>query len=209
MNAATRDGLRAVATFTSVTAVRAIALPPEPPCMASAVSARTSLGFDEVYAAHVAFVWRIARALGVPAPAIEDAVQDVFVVVHRKLPEFEARAAITTWLFAITRRVAAGYRRRLDRTTPLLEEPVGSSDTFAHVSRAHAATLVAAILDGIDDDQRVVFALVELEQLNVTEVARMLELNLNTTYSRLRLARRAFEAALRRRGLSCVEGKQP
>jgi RNA polymerase sigma-70 factor (ECF subfamily) len=61
--------------------------------------------------------------------------------------------------------------------------------------------LVADILDELDDDKRIVFALVELEQLPVTEVATMLELNLNTTYSRLRLARRAFEAALRRRGL--------
>jgi RNA polymerase sigma-70 factor, ECF subfamily len=56
-----------------------------------------------------------------------------------------------------------------------------------------------SILETMDEDKRVVFALVELEQLSVPEVARMLDLNLNTTYSRLRLARHAFEIAVRAR----------
>jgi RNA polymerase sigma-70 factor (ECF subfamily) len=187
-----RDGFAARPTYTHVTAV---------PAFAPEVAPAPAPSFSDVYAAHVAFVWRIARALGVPAATVEDAVQDVFVVVHRKLPAFEARAAITTWLFAITRRIAANYRRRREPTTPLVEDPAGTADTFAHVSRAHAAALVAMILDDLDDDQRIVFALVELEQLSVPEVASMLDLNLNTAYSRLRLARRAFEAALHRRGL--------
>src|ERR1041384_5180517 len=68
--------------------------------------------FDEVYAAHVGFVWRVLRTFGVPDAQIEDAVQDVFVVVHRRLAEWEGRAAITTWLFAIARRVASTHRRR-------------------------------------------------------------------------------------------------
>jgi RNA polymerase sigma-70 factor (ECF subfamily) len=187
-----RDGSAAMATFMDVTAARV--LEPE-------VAHHVVPSFDDLYVANVTFVWRIARALGVPDAALEDAVQDVFVVVHRKLPDFEARAAITTWLFAITRRVAATHRRRGDRSSPLEHEPVSETDTFAQVSRAQAAATVAAILEDLDDDKRVVFVLVELEQLSVPEVAGMLELNLNTTYSRLRLARRAFEAALRRRGL--------
>jgi RNA polymerase sigma-70 factor (ECF subfamily) len=156
--------------------------------------------FDDVYAANVAFVWRTARALGVPEHALEDAVQDVFVVVHRKLPEFEPRAQITTWLFAITRRVAAVHRRRSERAAPLAPEPAACDDPFSAVSRARAGAAVAAILAELDDDKRIVFALVEIEQLAVPEVARMLDINLNTAYSRLRLARRDFEAAARRRG---------
>ncbi|HTR50104.1 MAG TPA: RNA polymerase sigma factor [Kofleriaceae bacterium] len=155
--------------------------------------------FDEVYERHVGFVWRIARAFGVPASAIEDAVQDVFVVVHRRLPEFEGRAAITTWLFAITKRVAFAHRRRETRTEPLAAEPRSSADPFAAISRAEAAAIVAEILDTLDDDKRIVLALVELEQLSVPEVAQLLEINLNTAYSRLRLARAAFDAAVRRR----------
>jgi len=56
---------------------------------------------------------------------------------------------------------------------------------------------VLAILEQLDDDKRIVFALVELEQLSVPDVARMLDLKLNTAYSRLRHARQAFEAAVK------------
>ncbi|HUJ60473.1 MAG TPA: sigma-70 family RNA polymerase sigma factor [Kofleriaceae bacterium] len=155
--------------------------------------------FDEIYAAHFAFVWRVLRAFGVPDAALEDAAQDVFVVVHRRLPEFEGRAMITTWLFAIARRVAGAHRRKDGRTEPLVAEPEGRADTFAALSRAQAAATVMAILDTMDEGRRVVFALVELEQLSVPEVARLLDLNLNTAYSRLRLARHEFEAAVRAR----------
>jgi RNA polymerase sigma-70 factor (ECF subfamily) len=168
------------------------ALPAEPP-----------LCFDDVYAGNVRFVWRVARAFGVPEAALEDAVQDVFVVVHRRLAEFEHRASITTWLFAITRRVALAHRRRdaARRTEPLDTEPASGCDTFAALSRAQAKQTVSAILDAMDEDKRVVFALVELEQLSVPEVARLLDVKLNTAYSRLRLARAAFDAALRARAL--------
>jgi RNA polymerase sigma-70 factor (ECF subfamily) len=161
-----------------------------------------ALSFDEVYTAHAAFVWRVLRTFGTPETQLEDAVQDVFVVVHRRLPEWEGRAAITTWLFAIARRVASTHRRRggNDRTETMIDEPAGRADTFAELSRAQTAATVMRILDTMDEDKRLVFALVELEQLSVAEVARMLDLNLNTAYSRLRLARVAFEAAVKKPG---------
>lgn len=186
-----RDGFAAVLTRTR-----------EMPALAQTVDRVVTEAiptFDEIYAAHFAFVWRVLRTLGVSDAALEDAAQDVFVVVHRRLPEFEGRAAITTWLFAIARRVASTHRRA--RTTdPMPEaEPAGASDTFAAFSRAQAAATVMSILDTLDEDKRIVFALVELEGLSVPEVARMLDLNLNTAYSRLRLARHAFELAVRAR----------
>ena len=155
--------------------------------------------FDDVYAQHAPFVWRTLRTFGVGDAQVEDAVQDVFVVVHRRLPEWEGRAAITTWLFAIARRVASSYRRRggAHPTEELVDEPAGAADTFAAMSRAQAAATVVAILKELDEDKRTVFALVELEQLSVPEVARMLDINLTTAYSRLRLARHAFELAVR------------
>jgi RNA polymerase sigma-70 factor (ECF subfamily) len=155
--------------------------------------------FDEVYAENFAFVWRVLRTFGVADAQLEDAAQDVFVVVHRRLPEFEGRATIRTWLFAIARRVAGGARRKQGRTETLVDEPAGKADTFGELSRAQAAATVMAILETMDEDKRIVFALVELEQLSVPEVARMLDLNLNTAYSRLRLARQAFEVAVRQR----------
>lgn len=159
--------------------------------------------FDEVYATHIAYVWRVLRTFGVSEAQVEDAAQDVFVVVHRRLGEWEGRAAITTWLFAISRRVASAHRRKAtgerSRTETMTDEPAGAADTFAAMSRAQAAATVMSILETLDEDQRMVFALVELEQLGVPEVARMLEINLNTAYSRLRLARRAFETAVKAR----------
>ena len=155
--------------------------------------------FDAVYTAHVAFVWRVLRTFGVADAQLEDAVQDVFIVVHRRLPEWEGRAAITTWLFAIARRVASSHRRGKagTRTETMTVDPEGPADTFAEMSRAQASATVMSILERMDEDKRIVFALVELEQLSVPEVARMLELNLNTAYSRLRLARVAFELAVK------------
>jgi RNA polymerase sigma-70 factor (ECF subfamily) len=165
----------------------------------SPIEAPAVPSFDEVYGGNVAFVWRVLRTFGVTEAQLEDAVQDVFVVVHRRLGEWEGRAQITTWLFAIARRVASAHRRKTagDRTEELITEPAGEADTFAAMSRAQAAATVMGILDHMDEDKRIVFALVELEQLAVPEVARMLDLNLNTTYSRLRLARHAFELAVK------------
>jgi RNA polymerase sigma-70 factor (ECF subfamily) len=100
---------------------------------------------------------------------------------------------------AVRDRTAA--RRATRPIEPLSEElpdnRPGGGDPFAEISRAQAAATVLAILDQLDDDQRTVFALVELEQLSVPEVARMLDIKLNTAYSRLRLARAAFEAAVK------------
>jgi RNA polymerase sigma-70 factor (ECF subfamily) len=175
------------------------------PSLAHALAADRDVAvptFDAVYQAHVGFVWRVLRTFGVPDAQVEDAVQDVFVVVHRRLAEWEGRAAITTWLFSIARRVASTQRRRAGkRREARIDDAVDAEDVaadpFADASRAQAAATVLAILEAIDEDKRVVFALVELEQLSVPEVARMLELKLNTTYSRLRLARQAFEAAVK------------
>jgi RNA polymerase sigma-70 factor (ECF subfamily) len=153
----------------------------------------------EVYDAHVERVWRTLRALGVDAARIDDAVQDVFLVVHRRLAEFEARSSLSTWLYGIARRVAASYRRRRDPrpVVPDLAPPVETP--FDATQRREAAALVLGALDELDDDKREVFALIELEQLSAPTVAEMLGIPLNTVYSRLRLARQRFEIALARR----------
>jgi RNA polymerase sigma-70 factor (ECF subfamily) len=200
-----RDGSAELPALTPGMAALAHApdmMEPDPTSPFEVVSTREIVvpAFDDVYAAHFAFVWRVLRTFGVPDAALEDAAQDVFVVVHRRLPEFEGRAALTTWLFAIARRVAGAHRRQGGRTEPLADEPAGTADTFAAMSRAQAAATVMAILDTMDEDKRIVFALVELEQLSVPEVSRMLDIKLNTAYSRLRLARQAFEAAVRAGG---------
>ena len=188
-----RDGTAVIATPTS-----------QMPAVAHVVEVELPLpSFDEVYETHFAFVWRVLRTFGVPETSLEDAAQDVFVVVYRRLSEFEGRAAVTTWLFAISRRIACTHRRKLgrdSRSEPIADDDFAApNDTFAALSRAQSAATVLAILDTMDDEKRAVFALVELEQLSVPEVAKLLDLNLNTAYSRLRIARQVFEARVRAR----------
>ena len=62
--------------------------------------------FERVYEEHFDFVWRSLRRLGVPRSALDDAVQEVFLVVHRRLAEFEGRSSLKTWLFGIAVHIA-------------------------------------------------------------------------------------------------------
>src|SRR4051794_16597314 len=85
---------------------------------APAVVPGWSQTFEEVYEEHFSFVWRAARRLGAPAAAVDDVVQEVFLVVHRRLPEFAGRSSLKTWLFAIVLRVVRDHRRSLRRKSP-------------------------------------------------------------------------------------------
>jgi RNA polymerase sigma-70 factor (ECF subfamily) len=162
--------------------------------------------FENVYDTYFPYVWRSVQRLGVPAAAADDVVQEVFMVVHRKLPEFEGRSTLKTWLYGITLRVARAYRlrsRRSTETQSIDTEQLRAPDATRpdeQAENAQAARVVEALLRGLDDDQREVFVLAELEQLSIPEIADALDVKLNTVYSRLRLARAAFaEAAARYR----------
>ncbi|MBL8620595.1 MAG: sigma-70 family RNA polymerase sigma factor [Myxococcales bacterium] len=160
------------------------------------------LSVAELYDLHAAMVFRSLRALGVHEANLDDAVQDVFLVVHRRLADFEGRSAITTWLYGIARRVAADYRRRRPLGTGPLATVVEVADRgpapSETLARREAARTVMEILEAMEPDKREVFALMELEQLSAPVVAEMIGVPLNTVYSRLRLARARFEQALAR-----------
>lgn len=158
--------------------------------------------FREIYDEYFNFVHRTARRLGVHERSLDDAAQDVFVVVHRRLGDFEGRSGIKTWLYGITRRVAKDYRRRVGRKergmvpTEGLASEVNSPDENA--ARRQAAEVLEAILSGLDPAKREVFVLAEMEQMTAPEISDALSVNLNTIYSRLRNARADFEKAVSR-----------
>lgn len=159
--------------------------------------------FEDVYAHELAFVWRSARRLGVREAAIDDVVQEVFVIVHRKLATFEGRSSLRTWLFGITRRVVrdhllAARRKATDAGADVEAIRDERPGPYESAERAEAVRLLHAILDELDDDKREVFVMAELEQLPIPEIAEVVGLNVNTAYARLRLARQAFEQALAR-----------
>src|SRR5690606_39145507 len=115
--------------------------------------------FDEVYALHGAFVYRNLRRLGVAESSLDDAFQDVFVVVHRRPAEFEHRSQLTTWLFAIVLGVARNQRRTRrrhpleardgDDATALVDLASEPPDRCAE--RAQARELLLALLETLDD----------------------------------------------------------
>ncbi|MCB9524674.1 MAG: RNA polymerase sigma factor [Myxococcales bacterium] len=158
----------------------------------------------QIYAAHVGHVWRTLRRLGVAARDLEDATHEVFVVVHRRLPDFDPERPIKPWLTGIAWRVAADERRRARHHRERLGDDVGLGEPAAQpdpeqlLAARQARDLVAQALDTLDLDRRVVFVMADIDQASGPEIAAALGLPLNTVYSRLRVARERFAAAVRR-----------
>lgn len=162
--------------------------------------------FESVYETYFPYVWRSVQRLGVSDGAVDDVVQEVFMVVHRRLGEFEGRSTLKTWLYGIALRVARAHRaknRASREASPAAIDHARAPDTARpdeRAERVEAARVVNMLLASLDDDQREVFVLAELEELPAPEIAEALDVKLNTVYSRLRLARAAFaEAAARYR----------
>jgi RNA polymerase sigma-70 factor (ECF subfamily) len=186
---------------------------PAAPCdavRAVAGRGRSWADFEALYREHFRFVWRVVRRLGIDGQQVDDVVQDVFLVVHRRLGDFEGRSSAKTWLYGVVRRVVADHRRTLRRkpghetaATPAEGDPdtmLGGDEQSpqASVEQAERVRLLHRLLGELDDDKREVFLLAELEGLTMAEIAEALDVNPNTIASRLRAARREFEAALER-----------
>lgn len=156
-----------------------------------------------VYRAHAGYVWRVLRHCGVPDPDLDDAVQETFLVVFRRLPELE-RASLRTWIYAVAVRVASTRRRSQRREAARRDQAghrmhgAGAADPEAELSKAEAADLIDRLLAELDASKRTVFVLAELEGVKVPEISRILGVNPRTVHSRLRLARESFGSALRR-----------
>jgi RNA polymerase sigma-70 factor, ECF subfamily len=177
------------------------ATPPTDACAAS-------VDFDAVYEENLTYIWRAARRLGIDSADTDDVVQEVFLVAHRRLREFEGRSQVKTWLFKILVRVVRHYFRSqkrkpghrpsdLPQEVEGLHAPPASSPAEA-AERAEAVRILDRLLARLDADKREVFVLAEIEELTVVEIADVLGVNLNTVYSRLRTARQVFERALER-----------
>lgn len=154
--------------------------------------------FVAAYREHHDFVWRILRYFGVPAAALDDKVQDVFLVAYRRWSDLDPTASLRSWLFGIARRVAADLRRstvRAERRLQAVPAPTPGPGPEQAVAQAEAAAFVESFLSSLDEDKRAVFMLAEIERLSAPEIAEATGAKLNTVYSRLRAARALFEAA--------------
>jgi RNA polymerase sigma-70 factor, ECF subfamily len=165
--------------------------------------------FAAVYEANFAFVWRSVRRLGVLDNAVDDVVQDVFLVVHRQLPRFRGESSVRSWLFSIASRIVRDARRSLRRKpgnlggsgrvsadiTLVVDHAPSPHETAAN---GEAVRTLHAVLDGMRKERREVFILAELEQMSVPDIAAAVNANANTIASRLRAARVDFERAVMR-----------
>ena len=163
---------------------------------------------DRIFREHGPFVWRALRRLGVAPSDADDAVQEVFVVVYRKLGEYEGRAQMRTWLYGIAVRVAAAHRRKAHtRHEVPTEEPVAPETSTGTTPEGEAAdrealALLDRALDELDEDKRAVFVLYEIEGREMPEVAEALSCPVQTAYSRLHAARKDVERAMKRASLN-------
>lgn len=166
-----------------------------------------ALELDAVFRAHHDLVWRCLRGLGVDPSLVDDATQDVFMIVHRRLGDYDGHTPVRRWVLGIARNVALKYRTRAARTherravpeqddvLDALPSPAAPAPDEA-VAEREAADLVDRFVDALEPDQRAVFVLSEVEGMTAPEIAALLEVNLNTVYSRIRAVRRRFEQAV-------------
>ena len=161
--------------------------------------------FEAVFAECAPLVWRTMRRLGAREADAEDLSQEVFLVVHRKLPTFEGRSKLTTWVYGICVRVAADHRKRahVRREAPSASPPDAGVDPAqaGAIELAEARAFLDTVLAALDDDKRAVFVLYEIEELPMAEVALAIGVPLQTAYSRLHAARRFVNDAATRHSL--------
>lgn len=156
-----------------------------------------------IYRAHHATIWRSLRGFGVPPHLVDDATQDVFVIVQRRLHVYDGRVPLRRWLLGIARNVAmkarerhARHHARTDALEPHAPPVVRAPQAEDAVAQAEASELVAEFLETLRPDKRAVFTLIDIEGMSAPEVAEVLGIKLNTVYSRLRVARQRFEQAI-------------
>ncbi len=155
---------------------------------------------ESLYREHFAFVWRNARRLGCGDDWVDDAVHEVFLVATRRLDEFERRASVRTWLFAITFRVVARMQRdRARRQQRIARYMAEQASPIADAAReTEAAEYLRHLLLKLNEAQRVVVILAELEGFTSAEIARTLGIPAGTVDSRLRAARQQLARAIER-----------
>jgi RNA polymerase sigma-70 factor, ECF subfamily len=159
--------------------------------------------FRALYERELPYVLRTLQRLGVPASDLEDLAHEIFVVVYRRWGDYDSQRPLRPWLFGIALRTAS---RALDRRWRQAEVPVGNA--ALEMSAVSAGDAVAGVQDArdlllralaaLDVDHRAVCILHDLDGQVAPEIAAVLEIPVNTVYSRLRAARQQLAAAVRR-----------
>lgn len=151
-----------------------------------------------VVSAHFEVLWRFLRRLGVPEGELDDAVQEVVLVLARKL-DLVRLGSERSFVLSVAFRVAGNLRRVQRRRREVSDDELAEHETRdAALDEQLKTRRLAALLDRalgeLPLELRAVFVLYELEQMTMVEIANTLELPPGTVASRLRRAREKFEA---------------
>ncbi len=159
--------------------------------------------YQQVFFEFAPFVLRVLPRLGVPPSDVEDVCQEVFIAVHRKLPGFEGRSSLRTWLYGICLRTASNYRQRAYRwrevVTDRPPETVQKDAQVESIRQKEIRDLLDEALNVLKDHEREVVVLFEIEELDMAEVARAIGCSKFTAYARLYAARKQMKSFIRRR----------
>lgn len=140
----------------------------------------------------------VRRLIG-PTDESDDVVQEIWVLLHRKLSSLRAPEAFRSWLYRIAHDVAVSHIRRSARTPqPVADETTGNSDVIDSWNEFEAmdkADLVHRTLESLSQEHREVLTLRFLEQMEIEEIAAVVVCAAGTVKSRLHYAK----AALRKR----------
>jgi RNA polymerase sigma-70 factor, ECF subfamily len=156
--------------------------------------------FQDVYKREFTYVLHTLRRLGVAHGELEDVTHDCFVAIYRHFDTYDPRRPLRPWLFGFAFRVAADHRKlarhRHEAREPALEatDPLPRPDQLVEEEQLRNGLLAA--LDAMDFEKRSLIVMHDVEGMPVPEMARLLEVPLNTAYSRLRLARAELERHL-------------
>lgn len=153
--------------------------------------------FQRMYREELPSVYALLTRLGAPSADLPDLAHDIFVTAMRRWPSYDASRPVRPWVLGITWRVLNDFKQK--HRPELVEELPEHGDWPADsVETKQAQALVQRALNTLDEVKRAAFVLHELEGHSVAEVAEVMGAPVQTTYSRLRVAREEFASAVRR-----------
>lgn len=148
-----------------------------------------------MFHSHLDLVWRTAHRFGLNVAEADDAAQHVFIVAAKKIAtiaEDEERRFLLATAINVARTMVRSRQRRREDFIDAPEAPDPASDPERSLDRERAKDSVQRILQAMPDDVRVPFALFEMEELTMIEIATVLGIPQGTVASRIRRGREIF-----------------
>jgi RNA polymerase sigma-70 factor (ECF subfamily) len=160
--------------------------------------------FRRIYGQEIHYVWNSLRRLGVLPEDIEDVAHEALLSVFKKLHEVDPERPIRPWLFGFLYRTSADYRKRAHRRYEVPDD--GAENDAAdeaptaeqRLSEQEERALVLDALERLPLEKRALIVMIDIDGHAAPAAADALGIPLNTAYSRLRVAREEFTAAVRR-----------